>query len=259
MTQRNIKKRTGTSLEKALTVLEAVVDQPQSVGLPDLADRLGMPRQSLHRLLHQLHEHGLVVKVPNRDRFAIGARFSKLALNAIRSANQGSPILATIQEAVAEIDETCNLGVLSGRNYVYIARVECEREPRIYLETGIRLPAHVTSGGKAMMAFLPSKIRARLVETMSLVPFTKNTITDRSKLMAELEAIRVRGYATANQEYAEGIFGVGVPVLAPEGYALASLALHAPVQRVDETEAPEYASKLRVAAVRLAEIWDMAD
>lgn len=247
----------GSALEKALQVLEVIVEQPQSVGLPDLADRLGISRQSLHRILQQLHEHGLVVKIPKRDRFAIGARLSKLAFDTIRSANQGPPILAIIQKVVSEIGESCTLGVVAGRDYVYIERVECEREPRIHIVTGIQLPAHITSGGKAMMAFLPEKVRARTVQTLDLVSFTKNTIIDPDELMVELEAIRERGYAIGNQEYAEGIIGVGVPVLTDDGYALASLALHGPIHRVTLGIVHEYAERLQEAARSLAEIWDL--
>ena len=166
--QRHTRHKRGSMLEKALATLEAIVDQPQSVGLPDLADRLGMSRQALHRVLQQLQDHGLVVKVPNRDRFAIGSRLSKIALQAICSANQGPPVRAIVQQAVAGIGETCNIGVLSGREYVYIERVECERYPRIYLETGSRLQPHVTSGGKAMLAHLPDRIRDGIVETLEL-------------------------------------------------------------------------------------------
>lgn len=257
MMRKTGKKSPGSALEKALNVLEVILEQPQSIGLPDLTDRLGMSRQSLHRLLQQMHEQGLIVKIPNRDRFAVGARLSKLAFDTIRSANQGIPILATIQKVVAELGESCTLGVVAGRDYVYIERVECTREPRIHIVTGIQLPAHITSGGKAMMAFLPDTVRARTVETLDLVPFTKNTITDPDELMAELDAIRERGYAIGNQEYAEGIIGVGVPVLAPEGYAVASLGMHAPAHRVTVKDAPEYANKLQAAARRLAEIWDV--
>lgn len=230
MTQRNNKnkKSASSALEKALQTLEAILDQPQSIGLPDLADRLGMSRQSLHRVLQQLHEHGLIVKVPNRDRIAIGSRLSKLALDTIRSANQGAPIRATLQKAVFEIGETCHLGVLAGLDYVYVERVECERKPYIYIATGVQLPAHITSGGKAMLAFLPDKVRARTVEAMILTPYTKHTITDPDALLVELDAIRERGYAIGNQEYSEGIIGVGVPVLDPQGHAVAGLGLHGP-------------------------------
>ncbi len=247
----------GSTLEKALAVLEAIVDQPQSIGLPDLAERVGLSRQSLHRLLQQLQEHGLVVKVPNRDRFAIGARFSRLALAALCSANQGPPLRAIIQEAVEGIGETCNMGVLAGREYVYIERVECQRYPRIYLETGARLPPHVTSGGKAMLAHLPDKVRDTLVKTFELKRYTPYTITDKRTLLKELELTRERGYAVAWQDFSEGIIGVGVPILAADGTVLASLALHGPIQRITMEDASKYAAKLQEAAKRLSDVWDM--
>lgn len=250
--------RRGSTLEKALATLEAIVDQPQSVGLPDLADRLGMSRQALHRVLQQLQEHGLVVKVPNRDRFAVGSRFSKIAIQAICSANQGPPVRAIVQQAVAGIQETCNIGVLAGREYIYIERVECERYPRIYLETGSRLPPHVTSGGKAMLAHLPTKIRDGIVETLELKRYTQFTITDKKKLLEDLGFIKERGFAIAWQEFSEGIVGLGVPILGKNGYAMAALALHAPIQRVNQDNARKYATKLQKAAKRLAEVWDMS-
>lgn len=245
----------GSTLEKALAVLEAIVDQPQSIGSPDLAERVGMSRQSLHRLLTQLNELGIVVKIPNRDRFAIGSRLSKIALNAICSANQGPPVRAIIQQVVAGINETCNMGVLSGREYIYIERVECDRLPRVYLETGSRLHPHVTSGGKAMLAHLPLDVRDAVVDTLDLKRFTEFTITDKAKLIEDLDIIRERGFAFAWQEFSEGIVGIGVPVISKDGKALASLALHAPIQRISLENAATYAKKLQKGAKRLAEVW----
>jgi len=255
----NKKNGRGSALEKALAVLEAIVEQPQAVGLLDMADRLGMSKQTVHRVMQQLEAHGLIVRDPSRDRFAIGPRFSKLALDAMQSANKGAPILATIQKVVDDIGETCNVGVLEGRNFVYLERVETSRIPRIYLETGSRLPAHVTSGGKAMLAFLPEKVRNKLIEAMTLVPFTKQTITDPDKLKSVVEESRKRGYAIAHQEYSEGIIGIGVPILKSDGYAIAALAMHAPIQRVSLEQAPKYARKLQAGAEQLAKIWDMSD
>ena len=108
-----------------------------------------------------------------------------------------------------------------------------------------------------MLAFFPEKVKVRTVETLNLVPFTKNSITSHDKLMAELIAIRERGYSIGKQEYSEGIHGVGVPVLSPDGFAVAALALHAPAQRVPLDVMPQYAEKLQATAKRLAELWDM--
>lgn len=249
--------RKSSALEKALVILEAVIDQPQSVGLPDLTERLGISRQSVYRLVQQLEQMGLVYKVPKRDRYAIGGRFSKLALAALCSANKGIPILAIMQDAVHDIGESCALGVIVGQEYVYLERAEAQHYPRVYLETGGSMPPYCTSGGKAMLAFLPATIRARLLQSMTLKKFTDNTITSRRALEAELEAVRERGYATADQEYAHGIVGVGVPVLGPDGDAMAGLGLHAPTARVSLDDAATIARKLQARARQIAEFWEL--
>jgi len=250
------KRGSGSALEKALSVLEAIIDQPQPVGLPDIADRMAMSRQTVHRLLQQLVENGLVIRDPSRDRFAIGPRFSKMALNVLQSANKGAPIRATIQRVVDEIGETCNVGVLEGRDFVYLERVETTRTPRIYLETGSRLPAHCTSGGKAMLAWMPPAVRSRLLKTMDMSPFTSHTITSASALEEELQIYRRQGFSVSMQEFAYGIIGIGVPILDFDGAPLAALALHGPIGRVTVEKAPEYAGNLQAAASRLARIWN---
>jgi len=149
--------------------------------------------------------------------------------------------------------------VIIGREFVYLERAEAEHYPRIYLETGNRMPPHCTSGGKAMLAFLPAPTRSRLLETLTLTQFTQTTITSIKSLKEELEEIRQQGFATANQEYADGMVGVGVPVLGPDGAALAALGMHGPTTRVSLDHAPEIAAQLQTAAERLEEIWDMSD
>jgi IclR family acetate operon transcriptional repressor len=256
---KNKKSAKGSALEKALLVLETIVDQPQSVGLPDLTERLGISRQSVHRLVQQLEQQGLVYKVPKRDRYAIGRRFSRLALRALSSANKGAPILAILQKIVEDCGESCALGVIVGQEYVYLERAEARHYPRVFLETGGTMPPHCTSGGKAMLAFLSPANRARLLNALALKEYTRHTITSRDALNRELERIRKQGFATGDQEFAEGIVGVGVPIFGPQGEALAGLGIHAPTARLSLDEAYDIARMLQVRAKQIAISWDIDD
>jgi len=121
-----VRKERGSALEKALAVLSAVIDQPQAVGLPDVAARVGLPRQTVHRVLQQLEENGLILRNPARDRFSIGPKLTHFALKTLQSANQGAPVRAVLQDLVNDIKETCNIGVLDGLEFVYLERIECE-------------------------------------------------------------------------------------------------------------------------------------
>ena len=102
----------SSALEKALAVLEAILEHPQAVGLPDLAARLGLPSQTVHRLLVQLERSGLVVRDPSRERYSVGPRLSRLAVGTLRSLNQAAPIRSILKDLVDDVGETCNLGVL---------------------------------------------------------------------------------------------------------------------------------------------------
>ena len=82
----------SSALEKALSVLEAVSDQTQAVGLPDLAVRLRLPRQTVHRVLGQLEKLKLVIRDRSRERYSVGPRLSRLAFVTLRSLNQSAPV-----------------------------------------------------------------------------------------------------------------------------------------------------------------------
>lgn len=251
------RKERGSTLEKSMRVLEAVADQPQPVGLPDLTARLGLPRQTLHRILQQLEDNHLVVRDPARDRYSIGPRLSKLALLALHSANQSAPVRPILQELVDDVKETCNIGVLDGLEFVYLERIECDWSLRIHLQAGSRMPAYCTSGGKVLLAYLPDEARERLLKTARLKAYTENTITRLGDLETEFAQIRERGYALNNQEYSVGIVGIAVPILGPDGQPLATLALHAPAVRAPIGEVEKHLPKMKAAAKRLSRAWQL--
>ena len=250
------KKERGSALEKALAVLEAVTDQPQAVGLPDLTVRLGLPRQTVHRVLMNLVDTGLLVRDPSRDRFSVGPRLSGLALNVLHSRNQAAPIRLVLQDLVDEIRETCNIGVLDAGEFVYLERIECDWSLRVFFQAGSRVPAYCTSGGKALLAYLPAELRDRILKGVTLKKHTETTIADPAALEAELDRVRETGYSTNNQEFTLGILGVGVPILDASGRPMAALACHAPAVRISLDRLEEHVPKLKAAADRLAKAWD---
>lgn len=246
-----------TTLEKVLAVLEAVGDQPQAVGLPDLAERLKLPRQTVHRVLGQLQEAGLVTRHPGRERFSVGPRMTRLALASLHSKNQGAPVRAILADLVDDLNETCNIGVLEDLEYVYLERIECKWPLRTHLGPGSRVSAYGTSGGKTLLAELEPHQARRLLKSRKLEAHTQHTITKLAELEASLAVIRERGFALNNQEYLDGIVGLAVPIKDMNGRALAALALHGPVTRLSLATCESYVPRLQAAAERIARVWIM--
>jgi DNA-binding IclR family transcriptional regulator len=244
-----------SAIEKALAVLEAVSDQPQAVGLPDLAVRLELPRQTVHRLLGQLERAGLVVRDPSRERYSVGPRVAKLSFATLRSLNQAAPIRSILQDLVDEIGETCNVGVLDGLDYVYLQRIECDWPLRLHMEIGSRRSAYSVSGGKVLLAHLDAKLCRRLLRSRKLRPATSHTLVRVAELEAELAKIRELGFALNDQEYMDGIVGAAVPVIDPKGNVLAAVGMQGPLPRLTVVACEKSVPRMRHAAKRIARVW----
>lgn len=244
-----------TALGKGIAVLEAVVDQPQGVGLPDLAARLDLPRQTVHRVLVRLEADGLLVRIPGRERYAVGPRLSRLSLAVLASRNQGAPVRSVLQELVDDIGETCNIGVLEGLDYVYLERIECEWPLRLHIEVGNRVPAHCIAGGKLLLAYLEAKDRKRLLKSRKLVARTSHTITRVATLETEFTRIRETGYATNDQENLDGIVAAAVPIRDRAGRVVAALTVHGPLPRLTLESCQAHVPRLTRAAARIAQVW----
>jgi len=244
-------------LGKALAVLQAVADHPQGVGLPDLAAKLGLPRQTVHRVLAQLCDAGLLLRDPVRERFSVGPRLIQLSLAALGANNPWAPVREVLQDLVDDLNETCNIGVLEGLDYVYVDRIECAWPLRIHLEVGYRMPAHCVAAGKVLLAYLEPDLRARLLRSRKLVSRTTRTITRVADLEAELEKIRARGYATNNQENFEGIVAAAVPIKNAHGRVVAAVTVHGPLPRLTFEACVATVPRLRQAAQRISRAWGL--
>ncbi|MGI9463262.1 MAG: IclR family transcriptional regulator [Aestuariivirgaceae bacterium] len=245
----------GSALDKALAILETVTAHTGPIGLPELSERLGLPRQTVHRILIQLTETGLLKRARERDRYIVGPRLSKLATDTLVAANHNAPVRAILQSLVDDINETCNIGILDGLDFVYLERIESDWPLRVALQAGSRVPAYCTSGGKALLAHLPSRPVKRLLRARPLKAHTASTITDVKQLEHDLAACRQSGFATNNAEFTPGIIGIAVPVHGPGEQPVAALACHAPDARISLEALKEYVPYLNTAATALTGLW----
>jgi DNA-binding IclR family transcriptional regulator len=244
-------------LGKALAVLQAVADHPLGVGLPDLAAKLGLPRQTVHRVLGQLRDAGLLLRDPVRERFSVGPRLIQLSLSALGPNNPWPPVRETLRDLVDELGETCNIGVLEGLEYVYVDRIESKWPLRIHLEVGYRAAVNCIAGGKVLLAYLEPELRGRLLRSRKLAARTPRSITSVSQLEAELERVRARGYGTSNQENFEGIVAIAVPILDGRERVVAALTMHGPMPRVSMESCEAALPRLRQGAHRIAAAWGL--
>lgn len=240
--------QTSSALGKSITVLETVIDRPDPVSIGALSMWLGLPKQTVHRIVRQLIDEGLLEKAPGSDGYAAGRRLRRLSERTLEQTLRTAPIRAILRRLVEVLGETCNVGMLDGPEVLYLEREECDWPLRMQLQPGSRVPAHCTAIGKMLLASLDGRSRRRLVENLPLTRFTEQTICTPDGLLAELKTVRRQGYALNDQENTTGMMGLAVPILGHDNQVIAGLAVHAPVARLAPETALTKLSNLRAAA-----------
>ncbi|MEQ8710660.1 MAG: IclR family transcriptional regulator [Rhodospirillales bacterium] len=248
----------GSALAKSLAVLKVVAAGSGPVSLAEIARELDMPRQTAHRLTGQLLETGLLQRDPEKDHYLVGHRAIDIGLATLQAGARIAPVDAIMRRLVADINETCNLGVMDRSQVLYIHRVECDWPLRMQLAAGSHVSLHATAMGKLFLAWLPKRIRQRLIAG-PLERYTENTITDRSALEDQFQLIRSRGYSLNHEENMTGLIGIAVPIPDAEGRPLAALSVHAPVFRLPLGRAQEHFQRLKIAAEDLSECYRISE
>jgi DNA-binding IclR family transcriptional regulator len=235
---------------KALQVLDYVARQGHDVTLTETVQELKLPKTTVFRYLQTLSAAQFLEHDLKRDRYGVGSKFRSLArvdqeLQGLRDIAQ--PEMRTLMET---FHETVNLAVLSENEVVYIDMLEPGRPLRANARIGHRHPAHSTSLGKAMMAFLPDADALAL--SSELPQRTINTLTDADKLRRQVDDVRRRGYAIEVGENEDGLMCIGVPILDRTGYPVAAMSLSAPERRMRPELTMVAADALKGAAKRIS-------
>lgn len=208
------------SIERALDLLEMLADADGAVGLSELAATSGLPLPTVHRLVRTLATRGYVRQEASR-RYTLGSRLIRLGETSTRIL--GTWLRPFLAQLVRETGETANLAVLDGDDVVYIAQAPSPHSMRMFTEPGRRVRPHCTAVGKALLAQLPAEHTRALLERGGMPAYTATTITDPALLLAQLEVVRMQGYAMDEGEQEVGVrcFAVAVPD-APTPLAISS-------------------------------------
>lgn len=239
---------------RLLLIIEEVARRGVAIKPAELVETLGLPKPTLHRLLQTAEEEGFLQRDLNGRSYGPGSRLRSLAVNTISSEHLRTARLTILRAVAEEIGETCNLATPDREGMTYLDRVETKWPLRIQLPIGTQVPFHCTASGKMYLSTLRPATLNSVLSARALEPQTERTITDPDTLRAELQKTRARGYATDDEEFMTGMAAIAVPILDPQGRLMATLSVHAPVQRRGLSQILEFLAPLQKAAAQLTEL-----
>lgn len=222
-----------TSVANAARILKSFTPGHPTWGVSDLSRHLTLSTSSAHRLLSTLADEGVLEQDPESGRYRLGLAVFDLAAAVPTQRTLHEAVLVSMTELRSRTGETVQVGVLDGREVVYVERLDSPNTLRVFTELGRRAHAHCTSSGKALLAFVPKGQRDQILDGWVLPKRTEHTITNPDELRRELNLVRRRGYAENRQESEPGVVSIAAPIRDGSGAVVASLSLAGPSERMD--------------------------
>lgn len=215
---------TARTAVRALTVLRvlaaAATPQPAEV----LARSLDIPRASLYRLLRAMSDEGFVTHFPEEQRWGLGIATLELGSAYLRAdplARLARPLLSQL---VTKTGCTVHLAVLHGNETLYLLVERPRRPDPLVTHEGVRLPAHLTATGRAVLAQL-SAAQLRALFPRSLVLRGESGPRDLTDLIEQLDVERRRGWSSEEGLVTPGFASVAAAVLEPSGHPTAAIGV----------------------------------
>jgi DNA-binding IclR family transcriptional regulator len=233
----------------ALDLLRLLARHTEPLPAAAIARDLGLPRSSTYRLLTTLADRGFVSHLREEGRFGLGAAAYELGSAYQRQAplqRLATPLLAKLVDLTRH---NAHLAVMHGRDVLYVVEERAPGRPRLVTDVGVRLPAHLTASGLAMLAKLAAaQVRALYPQASLLVRREDEGPRSVLALRRELAAVRARGYAVERGTVTAGLGSVADAVLDHTGHPVAAVAVTYDLAEVDDGQRDELAVRVRRVA-----------
>ena len=145
---------------RALDILLHFASRPGPVQAAALARDLGLPRSSVYHILAVLVDRGFVVYLPELRSYGLGVTSFEIGSAYLRHEPLERLAQPILHRLAVQLGQSVHLGVLHGNETLYLLKERPSTGPAsevsLVTDIGVRLPAHLTANGRAILAALPT-------------------------------------------------------------------------------------------------------
>lgn len=223
------------AIARGFSIIEALGKPPGRHTLAEAAALAGLTRATARRILATL----VALKYCAADGryFSLRPRALGLGLSYLNALPYWGYAQRALEDLRNEIGESCALAVLDEQDIVYALRLPARRILSANLGIGSRLPAHLVSLGRVLLAALPPEERAAYFASGDFKPVTPRTVTDPQRLADILTRVEHDGYAWVDGELDPAICGMAVPLRDQGGRVVAAVSVNMISGTLNETAA----------------------
>lgn len=240
------------SLCRAFSLLEAIADSPDGISLTQLSRKSGLHSSTVFNLLKTMMRLGYIRQAEDSKRYYVGSTLFCIAAAARSELQVVSAADPVLRDLAVKTGNSTLFGMRSGDDIIVVAKAEGNGAFQISDRVKGLRPSHCTGMGKVMLAAMAPERLEQYLKGYELKSYTPNTITERGRLLKELEEVRSSGLAFDDAEFHSEMRCVATTVRDFTGQVIGALAMSGPAWRLSLQALHGHAPQLRDAAERLS-------
>lgn len=222
------------SLAKGLNLLMCFTKEHPAWNLSQIAKENDMNLPTAKRYLHTYTKMGFMTRDESDKTFQLTPKVLRLGAWIMGAMEIKQRLLHHMKSLRNDLNVTCHCAVIEGNEIIALERIRSSDVVNLDLSAGSRLPIHATSLGKAIVAFMEPGEQERIADRLDFKQLTAHTITDKKSFLNDLNRVKDRGYAIADQELSIGLKTMAVPIFDTNNHVEGSLGISYPLSRANE-------------------------
>ncbi|RZM24817.1 MAG: IclR family transcriptional regulator [Sphingomonas sp.] len=210
------------ALEKAFEIIELLADNPDGALVSEMAVQLGRSVGELFRIVIVMEKLGYLQKSAQTDRYTVAYKILDLAYRATPAQNLSRAAMPAMQALARTVGQSCHLVVRNGGHGLVIAREENPDTRGFALKLGASIDLLKSCSGQVILAFSPESEIERLIAAAEVANGVK---ADRKSLLANLAAVRERGFDNRPSPITHGVTDMSFPVFGFDAGLVAALTI----------------------------------
>ncbi|MDO5644631.1 MAG: IclR family transcriptional regulator [Dermabacter sp.] len=215
-----------------LRILTFLASRTRPVPASRIASELGIPRSSTYDILAELLDQGFVLHYADLHAYGLGPSAYELSFGYSRQAPVARLGKRVADMVRARVGESVHVAVLQGRHVLYVVQAPVGRALSPATDAGVRLPAHLTASGRAILGALPPQQLGVVFTGEHELESTVHTDADEqsqvfpvARALADARETRERGFALEDGSVTRGLRSVALPVFDGARWPIASIAV----------------------------------
>ncbi|QXT38243.1 IclR family transcriptional regulator [Gymnodinialimonas ceratoperidinii] len=223
-------------VERALKLLHYIGEGQRARNLSTVSRDLGINRTTLIRLIHTLVAHRMIEEIDDGAGYRLGAGLVSLGAQAIQGRDIAQVCQPILRKLCEETGMSAHLGVLDGRDVIYLGREAPNSHLVSNVRTGSRLPAHASSIGRAILAEYTETQLRQIFSDDALSQATDKTPQTVEAILGQAHHDKAEGFAWSEGNFEAGIGSCAAAVFDHTGQVVGGINVSGPEARFSDRD-----------------------